>query len=168
MVERNCNALMALIISCVLWGALGIQFFKHEQPCALCLMQRLGMLGITFGALLNLKFGIQRAHYSLSLLSAMFGAFVSLRHIALHVCPGFPAFGEPFWGLSLYVWALIVFASSIVYISLLMFFRDERKKTTENTTLNWLGQLAFFSVFLVALINIFTTLWQCGLGDCEI
>ena len=166
MSERNCNTLMALLISCVLWGAYGIQFFLHEEPCVLCLLQRLGMLGVAFGALLNIKFGIRRSHYGLSLISAVFGGFVALRQIALHVCPTFSKFGKPFWGLSLYTWSFIVFSSSVLYIALLLLIFDRKKEDLKKTPMNVWGQLAFASVFLVAFSNIFTTLRQCGLGYC--
>lgn len=168
MVERNCNALMALLISFVLWGAYGIQFFEHEEPCALCLLQRLGMLGVTFGALMNVRFGVQRSHYGLSLISAVFGAIVALRQISLHICPNFPIFGKPFWGLSLYTWSFIVFSVSVVYIAVLMIIFNCKKDDVANRPINWWGRLAFFSVSFVALANIITTFRQCGFGDCEL
>lgn len=165
--ERNLNALMAFIIAAILWGALGIQFFKHEQPCPLCLLQRLGMLGVAAGALMNAKFNPSKLHYGLSLLSAVFGGFVALRQISLHICPGFPVFGKPFLGLSLYTWSFIIFSSSVAFIALLlMIFDHKEREAHEVPALNWIGKIAFLFVFLVALTNIFTTLWQCGLGVC--
>jgi disulfide bond formation protein DsbB len=164
--EKHLNALMAIIISGVLWGALAIQFFKHEEPCSLCLLQRLGMLGVAGGALMNVKFATRKTHYGLSLLAAFFGGFVALRQISLHVCPGFPTFGHPFWGLNLYTWSFFVFASSVVYIGFLLLIFDRQSGSAEATPLNWWGHLAFILVFLVALTNIFTTLWQCKLSAC--
>lgn len=164
--ERIGNALLALVLSAILWSVFGLQYFEHEEPCPLCLLQRLGMLGVAFGALLNVKFGIRRSHYSLSLFSAIFGGFVALRQIAFHICPGFPTFGKPCLGLNLYTWAFIIFASSVTYIALLMLIFNGREK--EHRHVKWLGQLAFFSIFLVSLTNIITTLIQCGLGDCEV
>src|SRR3990167_6458606 len=107
MVERNCNALMAIIISFVLLGAFGLQAFLHEIPCPLCLIQRLGMIAVATGALLNVRFGIRKLHYGISLLAALLGGFASLRQLLLHVCGLIPTFGQPFWGLSLYTWALL-------------------------------------------------------------
>lgn len=164
--ERHANALLAIIIASVLWGALGIQFFKHEIPCAFCLMQRLGMIGVAAGALMNVKFGPRKLHYGLCLFSAIFGGFVALRQISLHVCPQFPTFGVPFWGLSLYTWSFIVFASSIFYIGLLLMFFDRNEYPIAHVTPNWWGQLAFAVVFLVAVTNIFAALWVCGLSAC--
>ena len=165
--ERNLNALMALIIAGVLWGALCIQFFKHEEPCPLCLLQRLGMLGVAIGALMNVKFGTRQMHYGLSLISAIFGGFVALRHISLHICPGFPTFGHPFWGLSLYTWSFFVFVSSVAYIALLFLIFDHREEKVHPSRVTWFGHFSFILVFLVALTNIFTTLWQCGLSVCQ-
>ena len=165
--EKHLNALLALLLAVILWGAFGIQFFKHEQPCPLCLLQRLGMLGVAAGALMNVKFKPHKFYYGLSLLSAAFGGFVALRHIFLHICPGFPTFGHPFWGLSLYTWSFIIFACTIVYIALLLIFFDSKEPPNlKEGRLNWWGQLAFVLTFLVALTNIFMTLHQCGLSVC--
>lgn len=163
--ERNANALLALILACVLGGALGIQFFKHEVPCALCMLQRLGMLGVAAGALMNVKFGPRKMHYGLCLFAAIFGGFVALRQISLHVCPEFPTFGVPFWGLSLYTWSFIVYACSILYVGLLLMIFDHEAQPAIPRP-NWWGRLAFALVFLVAGLNIFSALWVCGLGAC--
>lgn len=164
--EKHLNALMAVLISLVLWGALTIQFFLHEKPCPLCLLQRLGMLGVISGALMNVKFGPKKGHYGICLFSAFFGGFVALRQISLHVCPGFPKFGLPFWGLSLYTWSLIVFASSILYISLLLLIFDQNKNPIESKIYNLWGHIAFFIAFFVALTNIVATAFECGIGPC--
>ncbi len=164
--ERNLNALLAIILAGVLLAGYGVQFFKHEQPCPLCLMQRLGMLGVALGALLNVKFGIRTSHYGLSILSAVFGGFVALRQIFLHVCPDFSTFGTPFWGLSLYTWSFIVFACSATYIALLLFIFDKRVPE-ESKPLNWGAFLAFSLIFLIAFANIITTFMQCKLGACD-
>lgn len=162
--ERNLNAFQVLIISAVLFGALSIQFFEQEEPCPLCLLQRIGMLGVASGALMNCRFGPHKSHYGLSLLSAFFGGFVALRQIALHICPGFPTFGRPFWGLSLYTWSFIVFCSSVAYIGLELLIFDQSK---EKEGMNWFCHLAFFVLFLAALINVVATFFECGLGPCQ-
>jgi disulfide bond formation protein DsbB len=119
--QTRLNALFVFILGLVLLGAFGYQIIKKEPPCPLCLLQRLGMLGIMVGCMLNLKFGVNMAHYGLMLLSACFGGTVSLRQIGLHVCPQFQTFGEPVFGFDLYAWALFVFASSILATSLLLY-----------------------------------------------
>lgn len=166
MVERNLNALLMVILAAVLWGALGFQLLDGQKPCALCLLQRLGMIGVASGALLNVRFGIKAAHYGLSLLFAITGSFVSLRQISLHVCPSFPTFGVPFLGLSLYTWAFIVFVCAITYIALLCLIFDKAKRARPPHHLNLFCRFAFAALFLVTFINIITALFQCGLGAC--
>src|SRR5438309_1966573 len=118
---RTLNAALAIILMLILSAAYYQQYFKHETPCPLCLLQRLGMIGVAFGAVLNLRFGIQPLHYGFSLLSAFFGGSVSVRQILLHICPGSPIFGYPVFGLSLYTWAFFTFCASIVAMILLLF-----------------------------------------------
>ncbi len=166
MTEKFLNVLMALIIACVLLGALSIQFFKHEMPCPLCLLQRLGMIGLATGALLNLKFGIRKRHYGCSLISCFFGGFVALRHIALHACPGFPKFGEPFWGLSLYTWSFFLFSISVLYIGILLFAFDRPLEAVKSQKMPWWASGAFFLLLAATLINVVTTFMQCGFGPC--
>ena len=130
--EKNLNALQALIIACVLFGGFGIQFFEHEEPCPLCLLQRIGMIGVASGALMNCRFGPNKAHYGLSLLAAFYGGFIALRQIALHVCPDFRTFGEPFWGLSLYTWSFLLFSCSVLYSGLLLLIFNQTNSEGKN------------------------------------
>lgn len=165
MAEKHLNALMALVLASILLGAFAIQIFENEQPCPLCLMQRLGMLGVAAGALLNVRCGLRPAHYGLCLLSAVYGGFVALRQIALHVCPGFPTFGKPFWGLSLYTWSFITFASVVAFIGILLFLFDGKR--TAELRLSWFCHLAFICVLAAAFGNIINALILCGISPCE-
>ncbi len=162
--ERNLNALLVLIISSILLGACAIQVFEDETPCPLCFLQRLGMFGVATGALMNCRFGRRALHYGLSLISALFGGAVALRQIALHICPGSPKFGLPFWGLNLYTWSFLVFACSVAYIALLLIFFDRSKKS--EGSMNAFGHLAFIAAFGLEIANIVTSLVICGWGTC--
>lgn len=164
--EKNLNTLIAVILSCVLAGAFFLQFFGHDDPCPLCMLQRLGMTGVALGCLMNVRFGVRKLHYGLALFSAVFGGVVALRQIALHVCPGFPTFGHPFWGLSLYTWSFIIFASSIAAISFLLIIFDKNANPLESKSLNWCGLLAFALLSLVSIGNIINACWLCGVGLC--
>lgn len=164
MIQRTMNATLILILSGVLLGALYIQLFENEEPCPLCLLQRIGMLGVAFGALLNIRFGAKPAHYGIILISALLGASVALRQITLHICPGFPAFGVPVLGLSLYTWSFLVFACSILYTALLLFTHPDEDTPKP---CSGLGLVALYTLLFIALLNSALTLLQCGLGPCE-
>ncbi len=113
-----------IVICFILLFAFYIQIFWHEQPCPLCLLQRLGLIGIATGLVLNLRFGISSKHYAVALLSALFGIAVSIRQILLHIVPGTPAFGAPVFGLHLYTWSFIGYVAMLLYIGLLLFISE--------------------------------------------
>lgn len=164
--ERNLNATVVLILSGVLLSAFGVQFLWHERPCPLCLLQRLGMIGVSVGLLLNVWCGIRMAHYGLALLAALAGGFVALRQISLHVCPGTVPFGLPVLGLSLYTWSFIVFVCVVLSVALLLFLYDPEKSENEALPVNGYCRFVSGFIFLVALANVVTTFMQCGFGPC--
>ncbi len=166
MMEKNLNALLILIISGVLLSAFGVQFLEHEVPCPLCLLQRLGMIGVAFGCVLNIIFSPQSFHYGISLVAALTGGFVALRQISLHVCPAFPTFGMPVLGLSLYTWSFIVFVCSVAYIAFLLMFRKDQAPSSEKVPLNWFCLFAVILILAIAAGNIFSTFSICGWGPC--
>ncbi|MDR3624538.1 MAG: disulfide bond formation protein B [Chlamydiales bacterium] len=167
-IQKNCNALIVIIISLILLGAYGVQFLAHEQPCPLCMLQRLAMLSVAAACLCNIRFGIHMSHYAVVLLSSFVGGLVALRQISLHVCPGFsPSFGMPVFGLSLYTWSFVVFVCCIVAVAFLLFIYDPRENPQVNAPLNALAKWSFFLIFVICLANIITTYLQCGFGACN-
>lgn len=165
-VVRFLNVLIVLCLSVTLLGGYEQQFFRHEEPCPLCVLQRLAMIGISIGFLLNLKFGIQMQHYAFSLLSALFGQCVSLRQITLHICPNFPPFGYTILGLSLFTWAFIVFCCSILGIIILLFLYSSSKEETKARKMGWWEKLPFLLIILIVVANVITTFQRCGWGGC--
>jgi len=165
------NAAGLLVISGILLGAYYVQFGKGEFPCPLCLLQRLGMLGVAFGAMLNLRYGLRPAHYGVSLISAVFGACVSVRQILLHIVPGTGAagYGSAVLGLHLYTWALIIFAAAILLIGIMMLFDrqfDDKSQTEASGHRTKVMNALFVLVILIAASNVVTTFIECGLGQC--
>jgi len=163
------NSYAVLGICGVLLGAYYIQFVEGEFPCPLCLLQRLAMLGVAFGAMLNLRYGIHTRHYGVSLLSAVFGASISIRQILLHIDPSDSGYGSPVLGMHLYTWAFIVFAVVILLIGIMMFFETQFEDSSENRSaksIGWFVKAVFFLVVLIAAVNVVTTFLECGLGQC--
>ena len=161
--SRVCNTLLILVLMGILSSAYYQQYVKQGMPCPLCILQRLAMFGVALGAFLNLRRGVSASHYGISLLSAIFGGAVSLRQVALHVCPGFPVFGVPVWGLSLYTWAFLAFAASAFSIAVLLFFCPKEKKIIP---MNWFEWTAAIILFALLLSNTITTFEECGMGPC--
>lgn len=166
LLERSLNAIWVFVICGVLLGGYSVQFLKNELPCPLCLLQRLSMIGVAMGPLLNLRFGTYPAHYAVSILSALFGGFVSLRQISLHICPGFSSFGEPVFGLELYTWALVIFACSIFVSVIMLFLYTTSPQHVKKAQISTFEGIAFWLVLFMTALNVITTVQECGLSAC--
>ena len=167
-VARQLNALAALIICGVLLGAYWVQFGRHEFPCPLCLLQRLGLLGVIFGALMNVRFGPRPRYYAFSLLSALFGASVAIRQILLHIVPGTGAYGSTIFGWHLYTWSFVVAAIAILLTVLMLLSNKQFESPQEQDSGSFgkLAKLVFVVALLIAAANVVTTFLECGLGQC--
>ena len=144
---------------------------EGEFPCPLCLLQRLAMLGIAFGAMMNLRFGVRTSHYSVSIFSALFGAAVSTRQILLHIVPGNPngpGYGSPVFGWYLYTWGLIIFMTTIGVIGLMMLYEKhfDVDKSNEPRPMTKPVIAVFALVIIVTAGNVISTFLMCGLAPC--
>ncbi|MGE9616156.1 MAG: disulfide bond formation protein B [Solitalea-like symbiont of Acarus siro] len=160
-----------IIFSFILLGGFYMQFVEHEFPCPLCLIQRMAMLAVVFGLLLNVLYQIKPMHYGISILSALLGMALSIRQVLLHICPkpGTPTgYGLPVMGMHLYTWALIFFFVSIVACAILcILYKDKFSHIKEiPANLLKLGKIALYMVALIALTNFFATFFECALGVC--
>lgn len=156
--EKKLNIILVFILSAILLGAFGVQFIKKEEPCILCMLQRLAMIGVASGALMNAKFGSRKAHYGISLLFTVMGSIIALRQISLHICPGFPIFGTPILGLSLYTWSFLIFLSSITYLALIFLLCDKRDESKEKESAV-LTKSAFILILIISFANMAISLF---------
>ena len=162
---RTLNLTLMLILAGILLASFGVQLFMHEEPCPLCLTQRLCMIGVGLSALMNLRFGINVSHYALFIFNALVGGGIALRQIVLHICLNFPTFGSPMLGLSLYTWSFIIFTCVILTTALLLLlFRREEPVVTP--PFNILEKTATLLFVCLILGNIATVYQLCGLGIC--
>lgn len=160
------NGLLICIYCTIIATALSLEIFKNEVPCPLCYLQRVAMITICIAALCNLYYGVRSSHYGLIIFSAVVGGIVAFRQISLHICPEFPKFGIPFWGLSLYTWAFLTFVCSILLVGfLLCLYRPSQLDRVGA----WNGFSRFAAGYLIAIIcaNLISVFVHCGLGMCE-
>lgn len=165
--ERLANLFELLIILFVLIMALIMQFILHELPCPLCLLQRAGFFGVVIGFFLNLKFGLRSSHYAIAIISGLYTSFVALRQIALHVIPGYGAYGIALFGFHLYTWSYII-AMTIVCVTTLCLAIDRQYQGSNTITPLWRYtiHIIFMLIVAVLLINIVTVFLECGLQTC--
>ena len=166
-IQRFLNTLGIAVICAVLLSAFSVELFLHEVPCPLCMLQRLCMISAAIALMLNVKFGIKPAYYGLVLISCLVGGTVALRQISLHVCPGFPTFGIPVLGLSLYTWSFLVFVCLTLAVAILLFMYDPKEDAEASPKLNSFEIGTLVVLFLVSAANILTTFYHCGFGPCQ-
>jgi len=180
-VARVLNLLGLLAMIGVLAGAYVYQFTYRELPCTLCQLQRLAMVAVAFGAAMNVTLGPHPRHYGVILVSAVFGAAISFRQSLLHINPFFntdtgqptlldtsnPPFGQPVWGLHLYVWGIVLFSAVILAVGIAQLFRGQYAAVVPGR--DRLGRFAVIAVailFVTASAETVTTFLECGLADC--
>ncbi|MCG6856552.1 MAG: disulfide bond formation protein B [Salaquimonas sp.] len=178
---RALNLIGMLGMVGVLLGAYVYQFTYHELPCTLCMLQRVAMIGVAFGAAMNVMLGPDPRHYGVCLVSAVFGGVISIRQSLLHINPFFdtktglptmdagsnPPFGEAVFGYHLYIWGLVLFAFVILAVGIVQLFggQFERREVTSGALMR-LGALGVGLLFLTVAAEAATTFMECGIGDC--
>ena len=166
-----CNLFELAGVIIVLSMAFAFQIILHELPCPLCLLQRVGFFLIAIGFLMNLHFGFRLHHYAMTILGALFTAFVALRQISLHVIPGTGFYGSPFLGYRLYTWSFII-ATIIIFFTTILFCINQQYLVTNKdkkilkTYITPLTHTLFVAFVIILFLNIITVFLECGFGSC--
>jgi len=161
------NSICMLIVSSILLGAFYFQFGLNEDPCPLCLLQRMGMIGILFGLSLNIFYGFKASHFGLVFIASIIGLIFSTRQVLLHICPepGVAAgYGSPIFGMYLYSWGVLIFLASILFSAVFLFFLP--KKNLDKSKILRFEYVTFFLVILIILVNVIATFFECQTGPC--
>lgn len=161
----NLLALVGIII--VLLGSFIMEFYYHELPCPLCLLQRVGFILIGLGFVFNLRFGLHSSHYSLVLLAAIFTGFVAVRQILLHIVPGTGSYGSAIFGLHLYTWSFLLVIMIVTCISIMLGVEKSYEMTSSYYLQYKKTVIGINLIFLLLIIANIITVWaMCGWKDC--
>lgn len=155
-------SLITLLISAFI-----IQLYDHELPCPLCLLQRVGFVGIGIGLLLNLRFGFKPSHYAITLLSGFYTCFVALRQVALHILPNAGVYGSAIFNLHLYTWSVIV-STLIVLATSILLSVDSQYAEPKPSSKQWqyIVNITIIVFALIVLLNLISVFLECGLSAC--
>ncbi|MDY0075757.1 MAG: disulfide bond formation protein B [Bacteroidales bacterium] len=162
------NSTAILAVSSILTGAFFFQFVLHEDPCPLCLLQRMGMMGVIFGLSLNTFFGLRKEHFGIVILAALAASVFSVRQILLHIAPvpGEPTgFGSEVFGMHLYTWAALIFMASIIGSVVFLFLIKDEAKGMKRQALTY-EKVVFYLIVLLTVANFIATFFECQLGPC--
>ena len=149
--------------------ALVYQFMLHELPCPLCLLQRVGMLGIAFGAVMNLKYGKAFRHDLVMIMASLFSLVVALRQVLLHILPGDPGYGSTLFGLHFYTWNDLISFAFIIFISISPLFKGiniSRILSRFYLSNVKVANLFFILLFALSLVNLVAVYLECGFLPC--
>lgn len=151
--------------------AILIQLFFHELPCPLCLLQRIGLMGIAFGYILNILYGNRANHYAYSSIAAIVTAFISMRQILLHIVPGSGGYGDPVFGIHMYTWVFIICMAALVWNMLIIIIypediRHERLIRRVRLGNNKLVKVIVIGYVLIVALNFTLTFLECGTTQC--
>lgn len=143
------------------------QFGVGELPCPLCILQRMGMMLSSLGAVYvlvhSLRGQLSSKHFTtgvgLAILGAVLGGMMSFRQIELHLAPGDPGYGEAVLGLHLYSWAIITFIVVIMFSGAMLVFGNEFQPVAPRAkwarTLAWVVIWAFIVTIALNMVVVF-------------
>lgn len=163
------NSLCMLIISSVLIGAFYFQYVLGENPCPLCLLQRMGMIGVILGLSLNTFFGFSKKHFAFVIFAAIVGGGFSMRQVLLHIAPepgDSLGYGTPFLGMHLYTWGFLIFLCSIAGSAVFLLLIKDDDETEVKRSPSVFENFVFYLSFLLCVANVAGTFWMCGAGPC--
>lgn len=160
------NALGLYALALVLLLGFVFQLAWRELPCPLCLLQRVALVALAVGPILNIRYGPRPSHYAMSLLAALVGVIVSVRQVLLHILPGDPGYGSAIAGLHYYSWAAVIFTLAIALIGVMLMFD---RQFDDTATAWWPPTFAIIAVWLIIVVaaaNGVSTLLECGITWC--
>lgn len=165
---------MAVVIAAILTTALVMQFGYGELPCPLCLLQRVAMFGIAFGAMQNFRERFSYQNDGISLLFAVFLLIVASRQTLLDIYPrpGHEYIGTAILGLHMPVWSILIAAAALLAYAVKLVamggdsdlpFVPVAEFPAIKTTAGVVG------AYLIALcaVNLVSVIVQCGFGECH-
>jgi len=166
--------LVMFVIAGILTAAMTLQYVNGELPCPLCLLERVAMLGVCFGIMLNFRRGFSYQNTGFSLLFAIILLVISARQSLLDIYPrpGHEYIGSAIFGIHMPVWSIIIaLALLIAYaIKLSILGGDEYLREADVSEFPAIRRIAdILSIYVIALclINLVSVVLQCGLGECH-
>jgi disulfide bond formation protein DsbB len=166
--------LVMFVIAGILTAAMTLQYVNGELPCPLCLLERVAMLGVCFGIMLNFRRGFSYQNTGFSLLFAIVLLVVSVRQSLLDIYPrpGHEYIGSAIFGIHMPVWSIIIALTLLTAyaLKLAILGDDEYLREADVSEFPAIRRFAdILSIYVIAicLINLVSVVLQCGFGECH-
>jgi disulfide bond formation protein DsbB len=176
LIQLNYAFLLAVmvVIAAILTAAMTLQYANRELPCPLCLLERVALFGICFGALANFRHGFSYRNTGYSLLFAVLLLVVSVRQTLLDIYPrpGHAYIGSAILGIHMPVWSIIIAVTVLcVYaFKLVLLGGDAFLEGADTKAFPHIRRGAVaIGIYVIALVavNLVSVVLQCGLGECH-
>jgi len=166
--------LVIFVIAGILTAAMTLQYVNGELPCPLCLLERVAMLGVCFGIMLNFRRGFSYQNTGFSLLFAIVLLVISVRQSLLDIYPrsGHEYIGSAIFGIHMPVWSIIIALTLLTAyaIKLAILGGDEYLREAdvgEFPAIRRIADILSLYVIAICLINLVSVVLQCGFGECH-
>ena len=176
LIRLNYAFLLAVVavIAAILTAAMTLQYANRELPCPLCLLERVALFGICFGALANFRHGFSYRNTGYSLLFAVLLLVVSVRQTLLDIYPrpGHAYIGSAIFGIHMPVWSIIIAVSVLAAyaVKLAILGGDAFLRGADVNAFPQIKRGAdAIGLYVIALaaVNLVSVVLQCGLGECH-
>lgn len=165
---------MMAVIALILVAAAVMQYAFGELPCSLCLLQRVAMLGICFGILMQLRNGFSYRNTGISITFALFLLIVAERQTLLDIVPrpGHAYIGSAVFGLHMPVWSIIIALVVLIAFSLKLAIIGGDRPLEVNPVSTFprlaaIGTAVGAIVVALAVLNFGSVIVQCGINECH-
>lgn len=167
-VFEEINILDIIGIVAVLLVAFFFQFYDHEVPCPLCLLQRFGFYMMAFGLMMNITFSLRPRNYAMSAIAALFTAAAGLRQMFLHIVPGTGSYGGALFGWHLYTWSFVFSSLFLIFTFCALLFEKQFQSLTvpRTETHEYIARFLLALYIILLLVNMVATFMECGYGYC--
>lgn len=160
----NILGLLSICVSLAL--AFYYQIAKHELPCPLCLLQRVGLIISGFGFLFNFLFRLHNAHYGIVIAGSILTGVIASRQMFLHIMPGDAGYGSVFFGMHFYTWALITSILIVIAVAVILTIHDIKFVMRPLNIHPVFAPVVSWIFILLILANLISTVLECGSGQC--
>ncbi|QIW09813.1 disulfide bond formation protein B [Francisella sp. LA112445] len=172
------SAIEVIVITAIIIIDFYFQFsmYNMPKPISLILLQRMGLLAMGFGFLLNTHFHIRPSHYAYSLLATVFTLLVSLKIISIHMLDPI-GIGPKLFGVHMYSWVFVISIIYLVYIAIVMSFSGQydlhqrtAKEVSEssNKVIRTITHIVFAIFVILTIISIGSAFYACADGACAV
>lgn len=165
---------MLAVIAGILTTVMLYQYAGGELPCPLCLLQRVAMIGVCFGIILQLRHGFSYRHIGLSMIFALFLLIVAVRQTLLDIYPrpGHEYIGSAVFGIHMPVWSVLIAVALIFSFAMQLIVwgnssKSRIKPTKHYPILGFVTTLLCLYVIVIGVVNFLSVGVQCGVGQCH-